>query len=211
MTPDPYRRIARHYDAIVGRPMGILHRTGQKLCPATPGTRVLDVGCGTGLLLARYAAAGCAVHGIDLSPRMLARARARLGNTACLLQGDASRLPFTERSFDLVTACMALHEVRPEVRDGMLAEMARVVRDQGQVLLIDYHPGPCGFPRGWLNKALTELIELAAGLQHYAGFRAFLAQGGIPALAPAQGLIEQQRRVLGQGNVGLYRMQKSRA
>jgi len=210
MGRDPYLRRAWVYDMAVGRWLDILHHKGLQLCPPDPGARVLDVGCGTGLLLERYAAAGCEVDGVDLSPRMLERAQERLGDHGRLHLGDAARLPFAEQSFDLVMACMALHEVKPDVRDSILGEMARVVSADGQVLVIDYHPGPYGFPRGWLVKALNEVIELAAGFEHFVGYRTFLAKGGIPAMAPAHGLVEEQRDVLGEGNIGLYRMRRCR-
>ena len=211
MKRKPYRWIALVYDLAVGRPMGVLHRAGLRLCPPEPGMRVLDVGCGTGLLLERLVRAGCEAHGIDLSPQMLERAQRKLGSRVRLHLGDAAQLPFAEQSFDWVAACMALHEVQPEMREAMLGEMARVVRADGRVLVIDYHPGPIGFPQGWWNKAVTETIEILAGPAHHAGYRRFLGSGGVPAMMARHGLAQEQQVVLGQGIVGLYRMRTIRS
>ncbi len=59
--------------------------------PPSEETKVLDVGCGTGIQPARYQQAGCWVTGIDASPAMLEVARRRLGTRASLTVGDAAR------------------------------------------------------------------------------------------------------------------------
>jgi SAM-dependent methyltransferase len=70
-----------------------------------PGADVLDAGCGTGSLTCLLAAAGHRVTGVDLAPRMVERARAKLdaaGLPARLLVGDASAPPTGEDTFDVV-------------------------------------------------------------------------------------------------------------
>jgi ubiquinone/menaquinone biosynthesis C-methylase UbiE len=90
---------------------------------------VLEVGCGTGRLLARVAPLARRAVGVDLSPGMLAHARAR---GLDVVEGDATSLPFDDASFDVAFS----FKVLPHVEDlrGALREMARVVRPGGVVL-----------------------------------------------------------------------------
>ena len=96
--------------------------------------RVADVGCGNGLHLSelqRREHRGTVV-GMDLSLVMLAAARTR--SDACLLVGDAQRLPFADASFDCVLAMHMLYHV-PE-RDLAISEMRRVLRPGGVALAL---------------------------------------------------------------------------
>jgi len=97
------------------------------------GERVLEVGCGTGLLLDRVRRFAPRATGMDLSGGMLARARAR-GHTVC--RASALELPYRERSFDLVYSCKVLPHI--EDLDRALAEVARVL-DRGGVALLEFY------------------------------------------------------------------------
>jgi ubiquinone/menaquinone biosynthesis C-methylase UbiE len=103
--------------------------------PYARGQRVLEVGCGTGLILSRIAR--CAAHatGLDVSPGMLRTARER-GLRVVL--GSATRLPFADQSFDLVCSFKVLAHV-PDV-DLALREIARVTRPGGRMILEFYNP-----------------------------------------------------------------------
>ena len=114
--PDAYRRAARRYDQLFGRLNAGLRGLALKMFPPREGMDVLDVGCGTGLQLAGYQQARCHVSGIDASPAMLTVARRRLGDNASLQLGDATRLPYPDRAFDLVLASTVLHEMSPAAR-----------------------------------------------------------------------------------------------
>ena len=107
-----------------------------------PGERVIDIGTGPGLLAAEIAAAvgpDGLVCGIDSSDSMLALARARTTrpNSAPieLRQAGADRLPYAEASFDVAVATQVLEYVK-DVPD-VLAEMTRVLRPGGRVLVLD--------------------------------------------------------------------------
>ncbi len=95
--------------------------------------RVLDVGCGNGVHLAELAARAHrgTVHGLDLSPGMLAAASAR--SAATLTVGDAQQLPFATDSLDAVLAMHMLYHV-PD-RDLAVAEIKRVLRADGVALI----------------------------------------------------------------------------
>jgi ubiquinone/menaquinone biosynthesis C-methylase UbiE len=134
---------------------------------------VLDVGCGTGGYLARYAEAGAAVVGVDRSRAMLQRAAARLDGR--VIEGDAFRLPLDAGRFDLAVVSMVLHELPAADRRALLAEARRVTRPGGALLVIDYLPRP---DRGWrsrLGGRLAALIEWAAGGDHRRNYRSFVA------------------------------------
>ena len=103
--------------------------------------RGLDVGCGTGRLLASLHGAwpGMKLTGIDLSAPYLEEARRLIGRTARvkLDEAAAEALPFDDASLDLVVSSFLLHELPKEIRARVLAEMARVAKPGGLVVIVD--------------------------------------------------------------------------
>jgi len=103
------------------------------------GKRVLDFGCGHGIFSIQPARAGATVIGVDISPRSLAlarrrAARERVNNRTQFCLGDCERLPFPDRSFDVVVSCGMLSCLN--FRRGV-AEVARVLRPDGHAIIID--------------------------------------------------------------------------
>jgi ubiquinone/menaquinone biosynthesis C-methylase UbiE len=95
----------------------------------------LDVGCGAGALALALAPLVQSVVGVDEVTELLALARERAPANASFVQADAARLPFDDFAFDLAGTLRTLHHVRrPEV---VLAELVRVTRPGGRVLVID--------------------------------------------------------------------------
>ena len=105
------------------------------------GGHVLDVATGTGLVAAALRRRGFRVTGVDQSPEMLARARARFGSDVRLVEGSAERLPFEDASFDHLTFTYLLRYVDDPA--ATLAELARVVRPGGTIGMLEF-----GLPRG---------------------------------------------------------------
>ncbi|MFO0548232.1 MAG: methyltransferase domain-containing protein [Polyangiaceae bacterium] len=99
------------------------------------GRDVLEVGCGTGLLLQRFAEFARAAKGIDLSEGMLEKARQRGLEVTC---ATATELPFDDDSFDVACSFKVLAHI-PAI-DRALGEMARVVRPGGHVIAEFYNP-----------------------------------------------------------------------
>lgn len=107
-----------------------------------PGERVLDIGCGPGLLAVEMAEAVGAegrVHGVDLSPSMLAIAGRRPvapgAAPIALDEADASSLPFPDRSFDVVVSTQVYEYVAD--MPAALAEARRVLVPGGRLLILD--------------------------------------------------------------------------
>jgi phosphatidylethanolamine/phosphatidyl-N-methylethanolamine N-methyltransferase len=121
-----------------------------------PGRTVLEVGVGTGLALPRYTA-DKRIVGIDLSTEMLALARRRvaelgLRNVEGLLEMDAEATEFTDGQFDTAVA-MFVASVVPNPR-RMLAELRRVVRPGGNILLVNHFAAEGG-PRWWVERGMA--------------------------------------------------------
>ncbi len=103
------------------------------------GRRVLDAGCGSGLLASALRANGAQVTGFDGSPAMVELARNRLGAGVDIQVADlAEPLPFDDAEFDDVVASLVLHYLADW--DAPLAEMRRVLRPGGRLLLSVNHP-----------------------------------------------------------------------
>jgi len=127
-----------------------------ELLAPQPGERILDVGCGDGVLTATIAAAGADVVAVDAAPDMVAAARAK-GLDARVVPGQS--LAF-EREFDAVFSNAALHWMRPQ--ETVLAGIARALKPGGRFVA----------EMGGHNN--TAAIQVA--------FRAVLAKRGIEAL-----------------------------
>jgi ubiquinone/menaquinone biosynthesis C-methylase UbiE len=201
MGKSAYTKSARWYDVLIEPLVRTLRTTGLAMFPPRKGMTVLDIGCGTGSHLSLYQKAGCKSFGIDLSPAMLSVARQKLD---ALTLGDASRAPFSDESFDLVTASLVFHEMPAALRSPVLREAKRVLKKEGQFLVTDYHPGPIRFPGGWFFKALIACIECLAGGEHFWNYRDFMAHGGLLPLVAENGLLIDEQKTVGGGTIGLY-------
>ncbi len=112
--------------------------------------RILDVGCGTGVFAERIRSAhpNASVWGVDLVAGMLAGGAdrwARHSGSVQPVQGDSERLPFAAGSFDVVTCANSFHHYPNQ--DRAVAEMHRVLRPGGRMMLID---GYRDRPWGWM-------------------------------------------------------------
>jgi ubiquinone/menaquinone biosynthesis C-methylase UbiE len=117
------------------RAAALAERVQQWLAPLRGDERVVDVGCGTGAFAGAIAPLVGEVVGVDAEERFLDAARASAPAGCTFVLGDAEALPFAYGSFDLAGCMRVLHHVRrPEL---VVAELARVVRPGGSILLVD--------------------------------------------------------------------------
>ncbi|MBI5464280.1 MAG: class I SAM-dependent methyltransferase [Ignavibacteriales bacterium] len=170
---------------------------------------VLDVGCGTGVHLELYRRFECSLFGIDTSESMLDVAKKRLGEVADLKLANACVMPFKDGSFDLVISMLVLHEMDQASRPRAIDEMKRVLKEDGRILLIDFHTGPYHFPRGWLTKFVIFVSEIAAGRRHFRNYRNFMSIRGLSTLVETNKLIVEQEKAVSGGGLVLYLLRKN--
>ena len=156
-------RQARFYDLRVwlmflGR-VATLRRATLDLAALRPGERVLDVGCGSGdlaLSAARQVGSRGAVWGIDAAPQMVevARSKAKRRRLNVQFQVEAVEvLPFPDASFDVVLSSLMMHHLPGELRRRALAEIRRVLRPGGRIVIVDLDATgrlPRPWEPGWL-------------------------------------------------------------
>jgi len=164
VSTDVNRRRSAYWDKQAGRYDGAMdfwdrHLFGDSrpwVCGRAVG-EVLEVAVGTGRNLAFYPE-GTRLTGVDWSPAMLGIARRRaagLGRAADLRQGDAQALDFPDASFDTVLCALGLCAIPDDRR--AVAEMARVLRPGGRLLLVDHVAASASALRAvqWLYERIT--------------------------------------------------------
>lgn len=169
---------------------------------AGKGLRVLDLGCGAGVLAAQMQARGHEVYACDIALEMAARARDQIGPRAAVAVGE--QLPFVAASFDAVVALGVIgYSKNPQ---AFLASLQRVLKPGGllvissadqQLLLEQVSERISRWPSRWYRWAKERLTGRALpqsdkgkdfyrSVYHYRGAREFdalLAQGGFERLA----------------------------
>jgi SAM-dependent methyltransferase len=175
-TVTAYRQWSATYDEPRNTLFDVDEPIVHEILDALPAGDALDAACGTGRFAGYLAARGHRVVGVDSSPDMLDRARARVpGGTFRL--GDLNRLPLPDGAVDLVVTGLALSHV-PEL-GPVMAEFARVMRPGGHLVVSDTHHELVF--RASAIKALGPAGEpgLVATYRHTAGdyLRAALAAG----------------------------------
>ena len=158
---EAYRRWAGVYDEVFGAVSGAGRRRAVAAVNGLPGTRVLEVGVGTGLALPSYAPSKRVV-GVDLSRDMLKRAKARvatrrLRNVVGLVEMDAESMAFADDSFDIAVA-MFTATVVPDAK-RLYREMRRVVRPGGELLFVNHFAAQGGL-RWWAERTLAPLSRV---------------------------------------------------
>jgi ubiquinone/menaquinone biosynthesis C-methylase UbiE len=162
--------------------------------------RVLDIGCGIGLVDRELEGRVGWLCGVDMSRSSLELAKQRAPATSFALY-DGMRLPFRDASFDAAFAISVLHHVAPAARPAFMAEMLRPIVPRGVVILIEHNP---------LNPVTRRIVsrcafDADAVLLHRQEADRLLAAAGAPAaggryigFSPLRhALVERAERVVG--------------
>jgi SAM-dependent methyltransferase len=156
----------------------------------------LDVGCGTGVLAERLANAGYRMVGVDPSMGMLKILEART-QLVRPVQASGTSLPFDDDSFDLVITVAVMHHIaEPDDVRQTLAEMVRVVKPSGQVVVWDHNPrnpywGPlmARVPQDTGEERLISEAEIVSGLRAAGGQILLRTQlGAVPDFTPPRAI-----------------------
>jgi ubiquinone/menaquinone biosynthesis C-methylase UbiE len=139
---DHYNRVADRYDRVIRIPERLLFADGRQWAASLAQGRVLEVAAGTGRNLPHYRS-GTRVTGLDLSSAMIEIARSRAEHAVAevdLQVADAQNLPFPDAAFDTVVATLALCSIPDDA--AAVAEMARVLRPGGTLVLVEHVRSP---------------------------------------------------------------------
>lgn len=149
----------------------VLEETARRLIGPCETLSALDVGCGPGLTDGYLAGAFDRLTGVDVSEPMIARAR-DANPTVRYEHYDGARLPFDSAVFDLSFAVCVLHHVAPGDRSPLVAEIARVTRPGGLVVVLEHNPlnpltrlvvSRCEFDEGVTLLSMRKTRQLLAG------------------------------------------------
>ena len=215
LAPDAVRtmfdRISPVYDAM-NRTMtlGLDRRWRRAAADAVVryGDRALDACCGTGDLAIAAKEAGGSVTGLDFSPRMLERARAKSCEIEWV-QGDLLALPFDDAAFDVATVGFGVRNL-DDLERG-LAELRRVLRPGGRLAILEITQ-PRGllapFYRLWFDRLVPLLGRVLPGGSAYtylpASVRRFPGPEDLGALLRAAGFGDVRWRLYAGGIVALH-------
>ena len=127
-------------------------------------SRLLDVGCGTGVQLDFFSRLGMRIVGLELSIEGLQAARRR-AQGAMLVNGDGFVLPFSDRTFHGVFSfASALNYSDKQLMRRMLLEMLRVVTPGGWMILVTMSDYSGKEKNGWLQRTEDELRNIAVSV-----------------------------------------------
>lgn len=104
------------------------------------GKKVLEVGCGNGFVLSRFASKGALVTGVDITPTGVELCKKRFSLFDLkgeFIVADAQHLPFEDNSFDMICSMGVLHHV-PDTEKAV-SEIYRVLKPGGRFLIMLYH------------------------------------------------------------------------
>lgn len=146
-----------------------------------PNSKILDVGCGTGRFAFSIHEKCESVLGIDLSKRNIDRANFLLS------KNPQNRITFKHKRlneiisneanhFDYAVITYVLHEVNENERVELLKNVSQLAN---KIIIGDYHPKQTNRLWRWLN----EIVEFAAGKEHYRNYKNYISNGGLKTLA----------------------------
>jgi len=166
---------------------------------------VLDVCCGSGCLTCRLSRAGFEVTGVDSSPTMLNRAKAKHRGDRFMLC-DASQMPFAA-AFDAAVVSLALHEMDPPLRESTWETMRHAVRPGGLLVVLDFTVPKDSKWYGRLVGRFIDKDERQVGRinpAHYENYQEFMSTGGLEGWLSARERNAITKHYFAGGNLGVF-------
>jgi ubiquinone/menaquinone biosynthesis C-methylase UbiE len=146
-----YDVVSRRYDEVTGAETKYQEWIDGLIAQLGPGSRVLDVGCGSGVPMARALSdAGHQVVGVDISEVQISRARAQVPN-AEFVNADVMSLEFPPESFDVVVSLYALIHLPLDEQPVLIGRIASWLRPNGLFLCTTGHQAWSGTEDNWLD------------------------------------------------------------
>jgi len=139
-----------HYDHHRGRKYHT-HLSNYLIKALPEGGNLLDIGCGTGLFVEKYIQTGGRGTGLDLSGKMVAKARRRCPDCDFIV-GTGENLPFSDCSFNAVSSVLVFSYVRDPA--AMLSEVYRILEPGGSVAI-------CTLGRKLITKGIPSLYKIS--------------------------------------------------
>jgi len=167
---------ARKYDKLQWATRSDFLNKFLEVCSLKKDDVALDVGCGTGIITREISPYISSAIGLDISNDMLRHALDHKTGNETFVQGDILKMPFSDNSFDKVTARMIFHHIMSGTQRAM-DECFRVLKSGGLMILAEGVP-PCREAKGWYSKMfklkedrLTFFEEDLIDLMKNAGFK----------------------------------------
>jgi ubiquinone/menaquinone biosynthesis C-methylase UbiE len=160
LYPWPDLLIKAGFDQTI-KPREVKFKKYLDLLGMKPKERVLDVGCGKGIFLARirktYKVKGV---GVDLSPKSIAQAKRWSEPDLVFQVAEATKLPFKNQTFDYVLSFDTLEHIQDQKK--ALSEMVRVLKDRGKLLIYTINKNQAFTWHFWLKKIGVPIGQRAA-------------------------------------------------
>jgi demethylmenaquinone methyltransferase/2-methoxy-6-polyprenyl-1,4-benzoquinol methylase len=152
-----YDLTAQLYDVRYAEEQELKYRTALELLNVARSSKVLDVGCGTGLLFSHVAAEAQTVVGVDISGKLLLQAKERARNlcNVHLVQADTDHMPFKDNYFSVVFAFTVLQNLPDPLET--LKEIKRIAERDAPIVVT-------GLKKAFSLEALRALLQ-SAGLR----------------------------------------------
>lgn len=160
-----FKMLTRFYDPLVRITCREVYfkRRMLELVELQPGENVLDAGCGTGTLLLQISKhhPNALLHGLDGDGRILAIAKNKARQSGAeinWIEAFSTDIPLSDDSIDLVTNSLMVHHLLPADKKSTFAEMLRVLKSGGKLILVDW-----GKPSNPVFRGLFKFIRILDG------------------------------------------------
>lgn len=136
--------MADYYDLITFAERSQFRRRQIELMELRKGDRVIEIGCGTGVLsiLSKiFLGKDGDVIGLDISPRMIKNAKKKsdsLGLNIDFITASADEIPYPNSSFDLVISSLMFHHLPVQIKGAAFQEILRILKPGGRLFLCDF-------------------------------------------------------------------------